>query len=78
MTHESHRHHKWPQFTTIIKESSQIHHTLVQVFHAIPRRTSVGSLHIIPMSFVKYGGVLSNSKTVEATKFVRPLKSHMC
>jgi hypothetical protein len=29
------------------------------------------------MSTVKYSGVLSNSATIEATKIVRPHKSHM-
>jgi hypothetical protein len=34
--------------------------------------------HTIPMSPVKYNGVLSNSASVEATKFTGPHKSHMC
>jgi hypothetical protein len=69
--------HEWPQFTTTIKESSRAHHTLVQVFHMIPHRTSVGGPHTIPMSPVEYGGVSSNSATIEATKFMGPHKSRM-
>jgi hypothetical protein len=70
-------HHKWPQFTTTIIESSRAHCTLVQVFHAIPHQASVGGTHTIPKSPVKYSGVSSNSATVEATKFAGPSKSHM-
>jgi hypothetical protein len=53
-----------------IKESSQTHRILVQVFHVIPHRASVGDSHTIPMSPMKYNGVSFNSATVEATKFV--------
>jgi hypothetical protein len=60
-----------------IKESSRVHRTLVQVFHTIPRRASMGGLDIVPMSPVKYSGVSSNSVTIEATKFAGPYKSHM-
>jgi hypothetical protein len=42
----------------------------------VPQWASVGCLHTIPMSSVKYGGVSSNSATVEATKFAGPYKSH--
>jgi hypothetical protein len=71
-------HHVWTQFTTIIKELSWTHCTLVQVFHAISRRASMGGPHTIPMSPVKYSGVSFNSATVEATNFVGPHKSNMC
>jgi hypothetical protein len=60
-----------------IKELSWAHHTLVQVFHVIPRRASVGAPHTILMSPVKYGGLSSNLATVEAIKFVGSHKSHM-
>jgi hypothetical protein len=58
-----------------IKESSWAHRTLVQVFHAIPQQTSVGGPHTIPMSPIKYSGVLSNSAIIEATKFTGIHKS---
>jgi hypothetical protein len=70
-------HHEWPQFTTTIKQSSRVHHILVLVFHMIPCGASVGGLHTIPMSFMKYSGVSSNSTTVEAIKFAGPHKSRM-
>jgi hypothetical protein len=60
-----------------IKESSRAHRTLVQVFHVIPRRASVGGPHTITLSSVKYSGVPSISATVKATKFAGPHKSHM-
>jgi hypothetical protein len=37
----------------------------------------MGGPNTIPMSFVKYSGVSSNSATIEATKFVGPHKSRM-
>jgi hypothetical protein len=46
-TCEPHRHHECPQFMMTIKELSQTHRTLVQVFHAIPHRASVGGPHTI-------------------------------
>jgi hypothetical protein len=76
-TREPYRHNEWPQFTMTIKELSQAHRTLVQVFHVIPRRASVGGPHTIPMLSVKYSGVLPNSAIVKATKFAGPHKSHM-
>jgi hypothetical protein len=76
-TREPYMHNKWPQFTMTIKESSRAHRTLVQVFHVIPRRASVGGPHTIPMSSVKYSGVPSNSAAVKATKFTGPHKSRM-
>jgi hypothetical protein len=60
-----------------IKESSRAHRALVQVFHVTPRWASVDGPHTVPMSSVKYSGVLSNTATVEATKFTRPHKSRM-
>jgi hypothetical protein len=60
-----------------IKELSQAHLTLVHVFHAILQRASIGGSCTIPYTPVKYGGVSSNSATVEATKFAGPHKSHM-
>ncbi len=70
-------HHEWPQFMMSIKESSQAHLMLVQVFHAIPRWASVGRPTLSHCTPVRYGGVSSNSATVEATKFAGPHKSLM-
>jgi hypothetical protein len=56
-----------------IKELSQTHLTLVHVLHTIPRRASVGGPHTILM----YTLEVSNSTTIEATKFAGPHKSCM-
>jgi hypothetical protein len=58
-----------------IKESNRVHLTLVQVLHAIPRRASMGGPTLSHYTFVKHGGVSSNSVTIEATKFAGPHKS---
>jgi transposase InsO family protein len=47
------------------------------IFHAIPRRASVGGPHTIPYTFARHGRVSYNSVTVEATSFVVPHKSRM-
>jgi hypothetical protein len=60
-----------------IKESSQAYLTLVHVFHVIPQWAFVGGPHTIPYTSVRYGRVLSNPATVEATKLVAPHKSRM-
>jgi hypothetical protein len=72
------RHHKWPQFTTTIEESSRAHRTLVHAFHAIPRQASMGGPHTIPCTSCRYGRVSYNSATIEVTKFAGPHKSLMC
>jgi hypothetical protein len=61
---------------TII-ELSWAHLTLVDVFHVIPRQAPVCGPCTILYTPERYGRVLSNSATVEATKFVGPHKSRM-
>jgi hypothetical protein len=56
---------------TTIKESSQAHLTLVHVFHAYASVDSPWTAHALSrVSPMRYGRVLSNSVTVEASKFV--------
>jgi hypothetical protein len=78
-TCEPRRHNEWPQFTTMIKELSRAHLTLVHIFHTIPHSgLSVGGPCTIPYTPERYGRVLSNSVTDEATKFAWSHKSRMC
>jgi hypothetical protein len=70
--------HEWQQFMTTTKESSWAHLTQVHVFHVIPHPgLSVGGPCTIPYTPERYGRVLSNSSTMEATKFAGSHKYHM-
>jgi hypothetical protein len=79
-TQDPRRHHEWQQFMMTIKESSQVHRTLVHVFHTITQRASVGGPHTISCTSCRYGRVSSNSVIVKATMLTWPHKScmHQC
>jgi hypothetical protein len=68
-------HHGWQQFTTIIKESSWAHLTLVHIFHAYALADTPWMAHALSrVAPIRYGRVSSNSVTIKASKFVGPHK----
>jgi hypothetical protein len=68
----------WQQFISTIEESVQAHLTLVRVFHVKPQWAIGGwPIHYRILHHCRYGGIASNSTTIDATKFTGPHIPHM-
>jgi hypothetical protein len=69
----------WQQFTSKIEESVWDHLTLVHVFHMIPLRAICGwPVHYPDLHHCRYGSIVFDSATINATKFTWLHKSRMC
>jgi hypothetical protein len=71
------RHHEWPPFAMTIKESGRVLPCPSVVFHMITNGHPWVAHTLSHCTSIKWGKVLSNSATVEATKFTGPHKSRM-